>query len=71
MNYFRMSADRRLIFGGGENYLAKFPRDIGAFVRPKMLNLFPQMEDVKTDYAWGGTLCRDREPAAACRAAGA
>jgi len=57
VNYFRMSADRRLIFGGGENYLAKFPRDIGAFVRPKMLNLFPQMEDVKTDYAWGGTLC--------------
>jgi gamma-glutamylputrescine oxidase len=56
VNYYRMSADRRLIFGGGENYRARFPQDIGAFVRPKMLNLFPQLEDVAIDYAWGGTL---------------
>lgn len=56
VNYFRMSSDRRLIFGGGENYRAKFPKDISAFVRPKMLNLFPQLDDVKIDYAWGGTL---------------
>jgi gamma-glutamylputrescine oxidase len=56
VNYFRMSADRRLIFGGGENYRAGFPKDIAAFVRPKMLGLFPQLEDVRIDYAWGGTL---------------
>lgn len=56
VNYYRMSADRRLIFGGGENYRARFPKDVGAFVRPKMLNLFPQLEDVPVDYAWGGTL---------------
>ena len=56
VNFFRMSADRRLIFGGGENYRAKFPGDVAAFVRPKMLNLFPQLADVKIDYAWGGTL---------------
>lgn len=57
VNFFRMSADRRLLFGGGENYRARFPRDIAAFVRPKMLNLFPQLDDVPIDYAWGGTLC--------------
>lgn len=56
VNYFRLSQDHRLLFGGGENYRAGFPRDIAAFVRPNMLELFPQLQDVKTDYAWGGTL---------------
>jgi gamma-glutamylputrescine oxidase len=51
-----MSADQRLIFGGGENYRSSFPKDIAAFVRPKMLNLFPQLDDVGIEYAWGGTL---------------
>lgn len=56
VNYFRLSADQRLIFGGGENYRAGFPQDIAAFVRPHMLRLFPQLSDVAIDYAWGGTL---------------
>jgi gamma-glutamylputrescine oxidase len=56
VNYFRMSDDQRLLFGGGENYRAGFPRDIKRFVRPYMLKLFPQLEDVGIDYAWGGTL---------------
>ena len=56
VNFFRMSDDRRLLFGGGENYRAGFPQDIANFVRPKMLGLFPQLEDVRIDYAWGGTL---------------
>lgn len=56
VNYFRLSQDQRLIFGGGENYRAGFPRDIAAFVRPNLLTLFPQLADVAIDYAWGGTL---------------
>ena len=56
VNYFRLSEDNRLLFGGGENYRSGFPADIGAFVRPNMLRLFPQLEDVRIDYAWGGTL---------------
>jgi gamma-glutamylputrescine oxidase len=56
VNFFRMSDDRRLLFGGGESYRAGFPKDIANFVRPKMLSLFPQLEDVRLDYAWGGTL---------------
>ena len=56
VNYFRLSKDHRLLFGGGENYRAGFPPDIAAFVRPKMLELFPQLDDARIDYAWGGTL---------------
>jgi len=56
VNYFRLSREHRLLFGGGENYRAGFPRDIAAFVRPNMLALFPQLQDVAIDYSWGGTL---------------
>ena len=56
VDYFRMSDDHRLLFGGGENYRRGFPKDIAGFVRPYMLRLFPQLDDVKTEFAWGGTL---------------
>lgn len=56
VNYFRLSADHRLLFGGGENYRRGFPADIRGFVRPYMLRIFPQLADVAIDYAWGGAL---------------
>jgi gamma-glutamylputrescine oxidase len=56
VNYFRMSEDHRLLFGGGENYRPSFPADVRNFVRPYMLKLFPQLGDARVDYAWGGTL---------------
>jgi gamma-glutamylputrescine oxidase len=56
VNYFRLSDDNRLLFGGGENYRPGFPRDILNFVRPYMLRVFPQLDDVDIEYAWGGTL---------------
>jgi len=56
VNYFRMSDDHRLLFGGGENYRPGFPKDIAKVVRPYMLKLFPQLKDAGIDYAWGGTL---------------
>jgi gamma-glutamylputrescine oxidase len=56
VSYFRLSADRRLLFGGGENYTSRFPRDIAAFVRPWMLAVFPQLADVAITHAWGGAL---------------
>ena len=56
VDYYRLSADNRLLFGGGENYSSKFPKDIAAFVKPVMLKVYPQLKDVKIDYAWGGTL---------------
>lgn len=54
VNYFRMSADGRLIFGGGERYTQAPPADIEAFVRPHMARVFPQLAGVEIDYAWGG-----------------
>lgn len=56
IDYYRLSADRRLLFGGGENYSSRFPKDIAAFVRKPMLRVFPQLEKTRIDYAWGGTL---------------
>lgn len=54
VNYFRMSPDKRLIFGGGERYSAAPPDDIPAFVRGHMLGVFPQLQHARVDYAWGG-----------------
>jgi gamma-glutamylputrescine oxidase len=54
IDYYRLSADRRLLFGGGETYRMDYPEDIAAVVRPCMLKVFPQLADVKIDYAWGG-----------------
>lgn len=56
INYWKLSGDNRLLFGGGENYSSRFPNDIKAFVRKYMLRIYPQLEPVKIDYAWGGTL---------------
>ena len=56
INYWKLSADNRLIFGGGENYRRGFPDDIKGFVRKYMLQIYPQLENTKIDYGWGGTL---------------
>jgi gamma-glutamylputrescine oxidase len=64
LNYFRLSVDKRLIFGGGERYSQTPPRDIAAFVRPFMAEVFPQIADAKIDYGWGGAVAvtRNRLP---------
>lgn len=54
--YFRITPDHRLLFGGGESYGYRFPADIKATVRPHILKVYPQLADVRLDYAWGGTL---------------
>lgn len=56
INYWKLSADNRLLFGGGENYRRGFPADIRSFVRKHMLEIYPQLADTRIDYGWGGTL---------------
>lgn len=56
VNYFRTTADHRLLFGGGENYSSRFPADIKSFVKPYLLDIFPQLEGVELEHGWGGTL---------------
>lgn len=56
VDYFRLSADNRLLFGGACHYSGRDPQDIGAYMRPKMLKVFPQLAHVKIDYQWGGMI---------------
>ncbi|MEL7151333.1 MAG: FAD-binding oxidoreductase [Pseudomonadota bacterium] len=56
VNYFRLSEDKRLLFGGRESYSIGFPSDIDTALRKRMLHLFPQLKEVRVDYSWGGTL---------------
>lgn len=54
LDYFRLSADRRLLFGGLCNYSGRDPRDIAATLQPNMLRVFPQLAGRAIDYQWGG-----------------
>jgi len=56
INYWKLSEDRRLIFGGGETYSDKFPSSITDFVRPHLLGVYPELADTRLDFGWGGTL---------------
>ncbi|MEZ5529128.1 MAG: FAD-binding oxidoreductase [Porticoccaceae bacterium] len=64
INYWRMSDDNRLIFGGGESYRSTLPRNIAPIVKKRIVGIYPQLSDVAIDYAWGGTLSitMDRMP---------
>ncbi|MBV8681866.1 MAG: FAD-binding oxidoreductase [Caulobacteraceae bacterium] len=64
VNYYRLSRDGRLIFGGGERYSPDPPADIAAFVRPHLERVFPQLSGVRIDHAWGGlvSITRSRLP---------
>ncbi|NEY92187.1 NAD(P)/FAD-dependent oxidoreductase [Tabrizicola oligotrophica] len=55
VNYWRLSEDNRLLFGGGESYGYRFPDVIRTVSKP-MLEVYPQLADARIDYAWGGTL---------------
>ncbi len=56
VDYYRLSADRRLLYGGACNYSGRDPRDIRAYILPRMLRVYPQLRDVKIDYEWGGKI---------------
>ena len=54
LDYYRLTADNRLLYGGGVVYGAREPDDIEQLIRPKILKTFPQLKDVKIDYRWTG-----------------
>ncbi|QUX98004.1 FAD-dependent oxidoreductase [Marinomonas sp. CT5] len=56
VNYYRLSSDGRMLWGGGENYTPSFPKDIAGFVKKHMLATYPELAQYHIDYAWGGTL---------------
>lgn len=54
LDYYRLSADKRLLFGGGTVYGGTDPADIEGKLRPNMEKVFPQLRGVRIDYAWSG-----------------
>ena len=54
LDYFRLSADKRLLFGGLCNYSGRHPKDITQSLRPNMLKVFPQLANARIEYEWGG-----------------
>jgi gamma-glutamylputrescine oxidase len=54
VDYFRVTTDTRMLFGGRASYTTLEPSDLGSYMRPRMTRIFPQLRDVKIDYAWGG-----------------
>ena len=56
LDYFRASADHRLLFGGRVSYSAVQPPNLPESMRQRMVRVFPSLEDVKVARAWGGYL---------------
>jgi gamma-glutamylputrescine oxidase len=56
LDYFRCSADHRLLFGGRVSYSAVQPPQLAESMRKRMLRIFPTLFDVEVAYAWGGYL---------------
>lgn len=56
LEYFRLSAEKRLLFGGRINYFGSDTAVIRKKLIPKMLRIYPQLAGTKVDYAWGGTI---------------
>ena len=56
LDYFRLSADRRLLFGGLANYTGLEPRDVAGVMRTRMVKVFPGLRDAAIDHAWSGQI---------------
>ncbi|MEO0424621.1 MAG: FAD-binding oxidoreductase [Pseudomonadota bacterium] len=56
VDYYRLSADRRLLYGGACNYSGRDPRDITKFIHPRMLKVYPELASAKIEFEWGGKI---------------
>ena len=54
LDYYRLSADHRLLFGGRVSYSTVPPVQLAASMKSRMLKVFPQLSEVMIEYAWGG-----------------
>ncbi|MCI1192064.1 FAD-binding oxidoreductase [Calidifontimicrobium sp. SYSU G02091] len=54
LDYFRTSADHRLLYGGRVSYSTATPMNLAASMRRRMLRTFPQLDGVEVEHAWGG-----------------
>jgi glycine/D-amino acid oxidase-like deaminating enzyme len=56
IDYYRLSADGRLLYGGRCNYSGRIPPSIRAAIEPRMLKIYPQLQGTRIDYEWGGSI---------------
>jgi gamma-glutamylputrescine oxidase len=54
LDYFRFSADHRMLFGGRVSYSTRTPKNLGGVMAERMAAVFPQLQDVPVDFVWGG-----------------
>ena len=56
VDYYRLSADKRMLFGGACNYSGREPTSIKSYILPRMLKVYPQLKDMRIEYEWGGNV---------------
>jgi gamma-glutamylputrescine oxidase len=56
LDYYRLSGDKRMLFGGRCNYSNRDPGDITATMKSRLVDIFPQLKNTKVDYTWGGRI---------------
>ena len=54
LDYFRFSADHRMLFGGGVSYSTMTPRRLAQSMGARLCQVFPELKSVPLDYVWGG-----------------
>jgi glycine/D-amino acid oxidase-like deaminating enzyme len=69
VNYFRVTPDNRLLFGGRARFAASNPesdRKSGEILRKSLAQVFPELAGARIDYCWGGMIdmTADRLPRA-------
>ena len=56
VDYYRLSADKRMLYGGSCNYSGREPASIKSYILPRMLKIYPQLRDVRIAFEWGGMM---------------
>ncbi len=56
LDYYRLTGDKRMLFGGRCNYSNRDPGDLTQTLRPRMAEIYPQLQNTKIDFTWGGRI---------------
>lgn len=56
LDYYRLSVDKRMLFGGRCNYSGKMPNSISSTMLPRMVAIYPDLKGLRVDYEWGGNI---------------
>ncbi len=54
LDYYRLTADKRLMFGGGTNYSGRDSKSVAGELLPALLRVFPQLQGIEVEFEWTG-----------------